>query len=299
MEERFEIIITQAEHKLRLEDVLFERFRSLSKLYLRARIRDEYCEVNGRLENRGHRLRANDFIEITLDPTLMNSMVPEPIPIEIVFEDHDLAVVNKPAGMLVHPSHRDKNGTLLNALAHHLNTENGGAHVRPGLVHRLDKDTSGLLLIAKHTRAHGRLAKQFEKKTVGKRYIAMVEGTVKEPAGEIAASIGRDIDRKIWDVMADGRPALTRFGVLGRSIDTSLLELEPVTGRTNQLRIHCASIGHPIIGDVERGGREFRRLCLQAYRLSFRHPSTNEHCMFELEHEFGLGEMRSAAEMGN
>lgn len=293
MEQRFEIVVTPSEHKMRLEDMLFERFRSLSKLYLRGLVRDEKCEVNGRWENRGHRLRANDLVEITLDPTRMNSMVPEAIPLHIVFEDRDIVVVNKPAGMLVHPSHRDKNGTLLNALAHHLNRE-GGPHVRPGLVHRLDKDTSGLLLIAKNTRVHGRLARQFEKKTVEKKYIALVEGTVAEREGTIEAPIGRFIDEKYWGVMPEGRPATTRFRLMGRGRRCSLLELEPVTGRTNQLRIHCAEIGNPIVGDIERGGRGFRRLCLQAYRLSFRHPGTNEAITFEIPHEFGLDELSTA-----
>ncbi|MBK9152800.1 MAG: RluA family pseudouridine synthase [Chloracidobacterium sp.] len=294
METRFEIVVTPGEHKMRLEDLLFERFRSLSKIYLRGRIRDEMCEVNGRWENRGHRLRANDFVEITLDPTRMNSMVPEAIPLQIVFEDDHIVVVNKPAGMLVHPSHRDKNGTLLNALAHHLN-RGDGPHVRPGLVHRLDKDTSGLLLIAKNTRAHGRLARQFEKKTVEKRYVALVEGDVEQDEGTMDAPIGRFIEEKRWDVMTEGRAALTRFRVLEKAGGCSLLELEPVTGRTNQLRIHCAAIGHPIVGDTERGGRVFSRLCLQAFQLSFRHPGSNEMVSFKLEHEFELDEILRTA----
>jgi len=297
MERRFELVVTPDEHKMRLEDMLFGRFRSLSKLYLRGRIREEKCEVNGRLENRGHRLRSNDFVEIVIDPTRMNSMVPEAIPLDIVFEDQDIVVVNKPSGMLVHPSHRDKNGTLLNALAHHLNDGNGGPHIRPGLVHRLDKDTSGLLLIAKNTRAHGRLARQFEKKTVEKRYVALVDGIVDPDKGNIDAPIGRFIEEKRWGVRPDGREALTRFKVLGRGSGCSLIELEPVTGRTNQLRIHCAEIGHPIIGDNERGGREFRRLCLQACRISFRHPSKNEVLKFEIERDFGLEDVRSAAKI--
>jgi RluA family pseudouridine synthase len=145
----------------------------------------------------------------------------------------------------------------------------------------LDRETSGLIVAAKTIEAHRRLANEFMKKRVEKRYLALVEGTVAEPVGEIKLPIGRYHEKKHWDVKHDGKHATTRFSVRGRSRDTSLLELMPVTGRTNQLRIHCSSIGHPIVGDTRRGGREFDRLCLHAERLEFRHPSTRELCVFE------------------
>lgn len=288
MDQRVGIQVLPEENKKRLEDFLLDRFRTLSKLYLRELVKGEKCEVNGRFENRGHRLRANDFIELELDPHRENSMVPQNIPLEIVFEDADIVVIDKPVGMLVHPSHRDKSGTVLNALSHYLNLEPGRPHVRPGLIHRLDKDTSGLLVIAKNGRAHRILATQFEKKTVEKKYLALVEGIVREDSGTIDSPIGRFVEEKRWDTKADGRAALSRFRVLHRSGDLTLLELEPVTGRTNQLRIHSAELGHPIVGDVSRGGRAFQRLCLHAYNISFRHPSDGRQYVLNRPVDFGF-----------
>ncbi|MGD9563736.1 MAG: RluA family pseudouridine synthase [Pyrinomonadaceae bacterium] len=279
------------ENKSRLEDFLFDRFRTLSKLYLREVVKTDRCEVNGRFENRGHRLTANDFVEITLDPHRQNSMVPQDIPLDIVFEDRDVVIINKPSGMLSHPSHREKSGTVLNALAYHLNRSNGSRHIRPGLIHRLDQDTSGLLMAAKNVRAHAKIGLQFEKKKVEKRYLAIVDGRVGDDSGTIAAPIGRFPDEKLWSVNPEGKPSETRFWVRGRSSDASLLELEAVTGRTNQLRIHCAAIGHPILGDTQRGGRAFRRLCLHSYRIVFRHPSTGATITVEQPADFDLCEL--------
>ena len=293
--ERIELTVHKAEHKMRLEDRLFARFSRLSRMYLREVVRNEDCEVNGRTENVGYRLRADDFVEITLDQTRENSMRPEDIPLDIVYEDEHLVVVNKPAGMLVHPTNRDKNGTLLNALVFHLNVEsvphsaftNHATVIRPGLVHRLDKQTSGLIVIAKSVRVHRSLARQFQKKFVEKKYLALVDGLVEEDHGTIVAAIGRYGDEKRWDVKEGGKHAETRFKVKERRNDSTLLELEPVTGRTNQLRIHCASIGHPIVGDVTRGGRAYDRLCLHAWKLSFRHPVRRDDLTFEQPVTFG------------
>ena len=273
---------------MRLEDFLFDRFRTLSKLYLRDLVKTEKCEVNGRFENRGYRLRANDFVELELEPTRQNSMVPEEIHLPIVHEDDDLVIVDKPAGMLVHPSHRDKSGTVLNALSHYLNLDPSRPHIRPGLIHRLDKDTSGLLVIAKNARSHRKIASQFEKKTVEKKYLALVEGSVTEAEGTIEAPIGRYPEEKIWAVKPDGRLAVTRFRVIKQLNGAALVELEPVTGRTNQLRIHCADLGHPILGDVSRGGRSFSRLCLHSARISFRHPTSNSTIVFDRPVDFGF-----------
>jgi 23S rRNA pseudouridine1911/1915/1917 synthase len=321
--QRLEIIVPAGGvGKVRLEDFLFERFPGLSRMYLRGIVRDEKCEVNGRLENVGYRLRGGDFVEVELDLTRQNSMRPEDVPLDIVYEDEHLVVVNKPAGMLVHPTNRDKNGTLLNALVFYLNgsrsiaeselenaepvhpslenaarsNESGNlkpavrypqpaiknsAFIRPGLVHRLDKQTSGLIVIAKSVRAHRSLARQFQKKFVEKRYLALVDGVVERDEGIIDAAIARFAEQKMWDVKIGGKHAETRFRVIERRVDSTLLELEPVTGRTNQLRIHCSSIGHPIVGDTSRGGREFARLCLHAWKVTFRHPLTREDMEFE------------------
>jgi 23S rRNA pseudouridine1911/1915/1917 synthase len=308
---RFEFQVEENFAKTRLEDYLCEKFPNLSKMYLRDLVREGKCEVNGVAENRGHRLRKHDFIEIEADLARETAMKPEAIPLEIIFEDAEILVVNKPAGMLVHPTHRDKNGTLLNALAFYLNQKeeekrrkgegekvlspsssspplllSSSKIIRPGLVHRLDKQTSGLMVVAKQARAHRILAAHFQKKRVEKKYLALVEGVVKEDSGTIVAPIGRFAEVKYWNIKADGKHSETRFFVKERFADTTLLELEPVTGRTNQLRIHCAFIGHPIVGDTQRGGREFARLCLHAGKLSFWHPNGNGWMEFEKEISF-------------
>ncbi len=283
--DRIELLVREGERKKRLEDVLFDRFRGLSKMYLREVVRDGKCEVNGRLENIGYRVRANDFLEIELDLARENAMRPEEMPLDIVHEDDDLIVINKAAGMLVHPTHRDKSGTLLNGLVHHVNSGRSDG-IRPGLVHRLDKQTSGLLVVSKTDNAHRVLADHFKRKLVEKRYLALVAGVVKNNEGKIDAPIGRFAEHKHWGVKHDGKHAITRYWVRERGDDTTLLELEPVTGRTNQLRIHCESIGHPIIGDVKRGGGEALRLCLHAWKLAFKHPRSREQLIFVSDIDF-------------
>ena len=271
--------------RTRLEDYLFDHFRGLSRMYLRELVKLDRCEVNGRHENRGFRVRGGDLIEIEIDPTRSGAMRPEEMPLEAVYEDSAMIVVNKPAGMLVHPTHRDKSGTLLNALTHRLNVGvcRGEPFIRPGLVHRLDRETSGLMVIAKNVKAHRKLAERFHSREVEKEYVALVEGAVRADRGVIKAPIGRIAKERRWEIVSEGREAETRFEVIERNDGRTLLRLEPVTGRTNQLRIHCRHIGHPIVGDVERGGRQHTRLCLHARRLEFRHPTDNRSVSFESE----------------
>lgn len=271
MQERFEFQITEIDYKKRLDEFLFNAFPNLSRLYLRELVRDGKCEVNGRFENRGYLLKTQDFVEIEIDRTRNTSLQPEPIPLEIVFEDSQIIVVNKPAGMLVHPTIGVRTGTLLNALAHYLNFSKNETSdfKRAGLIHRLDKDTSGLLLISKTPRAHRILSNHFKRKLVEKKYFAVVEGIVEKTSGTIDAPIGRFEKERVWNIKEDGKNAVTNFWVKERFADKTLLELEPVTGRTNQLRIHLAYIGNPILGDKKYGGGEFSRLCLHAYKLKF------------------------------
>lgn len=298
MSTRIDIEIPDGIVRKRLEDFLFDRFPNLSRMYLRDVIKGEQCEVNGRIENKGKRVSTGDFIEIEIDGDRETAMMPQEMRLDIVYEDVDLILINKPSGILVHPTHRDKSGTLLNGLAFYLNKNSNGANSRPGLVHRLDKETSGLMVIAKNVRCHRILAKQFRLKTVKKLYVALVDGTVKASTGTIESKIGRFADEKRWGTKSDGKHAVTRFRVRQRNTDSTFLELEPITGRTNQLRIHCASIGHPIVGDIARGGREYERLCLHAWKISFRHPSTHEQIELtcEPDESFRGGASRRVAE---
>jgi 23S rRNA pseudouridine1911/1915/1917 synthase len=267
----------------KLGEYLFENLNGLSKMYLRELIKTGKCEVNGLLENSGYRLRANDFIEIEADLSRGTAMKPQDIELDIVFEDPHIIVINKPAGMLVHPTHRDKNGTLLNALVHHVNKPGTEKFIRPSLPHRLDKQTSGLIVAAKSLKAHQRLSAGFLHKRVEKRYLALVDGIVHEDSGEIEVPIGRYAEHKVWSVKSDGKVSISRYSVRERHAATTMLELEPVTGRTNQLRIHCESIGHPIVGDLSRGGRPYPRLCLHALSLAFLHPVHGTRLEFESE----------------
>ena len=287
MLKRFEFQIQKEFHKKRLDEFLFETFDSLSKMYLRNIIKDKNCELNGYIANSGMRLKTNDFIEIEVDTDRETAMKPQKINFEIVYEDDEILVVNKPENLLVHPTHREKSGTLLNGLSYYLNQNSKSKIViRPALIHRLDRQTSGLLLVSKTKRAAGILGAHFMKRLVEKKYLAIVGGVLEKDSGEINEPIGRFEEEKHWNVKADGKEAQTRFRVVERFADKTLLELEPVTGRTNQLRIHTAFIGHPIIGDTVYNGREFSRLCLHAAKLKFRHPSKNE--TVELKSELPL-----------
>jgi 23S rRNA pseudouridine1911/1915/1917 synthase len=280
VETRVEIVVSAEYRKSRLEDLLLDHFPTLSKMYLRTAVRSELCEVNGQPENIGYRLREGDFVEISVDYSRGTSMRPEDFPLDVVYEDPQIIVVNKPAGMLMHPSNHEKGGTLLNALVFHLNRERKTAKIRPGLVHRLDKETSGLVVVAKNARAHRKLARDFMLKRVKKRYVAVVERVVEEDSGSIEAPIGRYSELKHWSIKSDGKHSETRFRVIDRYRGNTLLELEPVTGRTNQLRIHCEMIGHPITGDTRRGAPPFDRLCLHAQALAFPHPVSREPAAF-------------------
>lgn len=279
--------IDAAAHKQKLGEYLFDTMRELSKMYLRELIKTGKCEVNGTFVNSGYRLRERDFIELEADLSRGTAMRPEDVALDIIFEDAELVVVNKPAGMLVHPSHRENSGTLLNALSFYLNA-NSPKLIRPGLPHRLDKQTSGLIVVAKTARAHRTLSDHFMKKRVEKLYLALVDGVVEANEGSMNAPIGRFAEIKQWGVMDGGKLSETRFRVRERFADTTLLELEPVTGRTNQLRIHCEMIGHPIVGDASRGGREFTRLCLHAWKLAFPHPVSREVFRFEAAESFTI-----------
>jgi 23S rRNA pseudouridine1911/1915/1917 synthase len=330
--------IEQPDARQRLDEFLASRFGSLSRMRIANLIEAGACCVNGAAGRAGYRIVAGDAIELSLDEGAPTSMFPEPIPLDVVHEDDHMIVVVKPAGLLVHPTMSVKSGTLANALAYHLNKsriDDGGSMIdppssihnpqsvtRPGLVHRLDRATSGLIVVAKTPRALTILSRHFRKRLVEKRYLALVRGRVDQESGSINAPIGRDADQlPHWRVMEDGKPAETRFKVLQRLDRATLLELEPVTGRTNQLRIHCALMGHPIVGDamhsdfglriVECGLGSERsadqgsaisnpqsaiRLCLHAWKLAFHHPANGDWMSFSSSLPEDISEIMSAGQ---
>ena len=274
MSEKFQFRAEEDEAGARLDQFLAARLPNLSRMRIASLVAAGACAVNGAAAHAGFKLRGGDAVEITFDESAAGgAMTPEPIPLAILHEDADLLVVDKPAGMLVHPTRSVKSGTLANALTYHLNRDSHTL-VRPGLPHRLDRATSGLLVVAKNQRALTILARHFHRRLVEKRYLALVHGRVREDELTISAPIGREeAEWPKWRVTEGGRAAESRLRVVGRRAHASLVELEPVTGRTNQLRIHCAHVGHAIVGDSWYGSTAEARLCLHAARLAFNHPS--------------------------
>lgn len=281
----------------RLDEFLAGRMSSLSRMHIAGLLARGACRVNGGVAHAGRRLAAGDEVEVESAVGVPNSMTPEPLPLEVVYEDEHVVVVVKPSGVLVHPTLGVKRGTLANALAYHLNRtliDEGGADgnetsditafIRPGIVHRLDRDTSGLLVVAKTQSALSRLTQHFQRRLVEKHYVAVVGGLLDEGELHVSAPIGREEGaRPPWRVSESGKPAETRLRAEARGSRRTLVGLEPLTGRTNQLRIHCAHLGHPIVGDVLYAGEPHARLCLHAARLAFRHPATNAWVEFNSE----------------
>lgn len=277
----------------RLDRYLASQLGWLSRMRINSLLLEGACTVNKEVAAPGYHLRGGDLVEIAIGEGEPTAMTPERIPLDVVYEDAFIIVVDKPAGMLVHPTRTEKSGTLTNALAYHLNREAAERReassraegstlddlrvpqllVRPGLVHRLDRATSGLMVIAKTDRSLSVLTRHFHRRLVEKRYLALVSGRIEERELIINAPIGRAPEaHPKWNVALEGKASETILRVVERRAAATLVELEPVTGRTNQLRIHCAHIGHAILGDDWYAKDRVPRLCLHAARLGFHHP---------------------------
>ena len=233
---------------------------------------------------KNHRMEPGQALEVTLPDPEPLDVVPQNIPLDVVYEDEDVIVVNKPVGLVVHPAPGHPDGTLVNALLYHCGDSLSGVNgvLRPGIVHRIDRDTSGLIIAAKNDRAHLALAAQLQDHSLARTYEAVVVGGLKEDAGTVNAPIGRHpVDRKKMAVdRANGRPAVTHWSVLGRYPGYTHVECRLETGRTHQIRVHMASIGHPLLGDVVYGSKKpwpgLAGQCLHARKLRFVHPSTGD-----------------------
>lgn len=288
----------------RLDIFIAKKLPALSRSFVQKIIKSGKVFVNGKkTEKVSHVLLRNDRVEVDIPAPKRTEVVAEDIALDIVYEDKDLIVINKPAGMVVHPAHGNYSGTLVNALLSHCRDLSGiGGIERPGIVHRLDKETSGLVVVAKTDIAHRRLSNMFKNRRITKKYLALVHGNVKKDAGTICAPIGRSSsDRKKMSVIliesekeqrenerkprrSKSREAITHYKVLKRfKNSTTLLELTPETGRTHQIRVHLSHIHHPIVGDSVYGLKKDKSkyMYLNAYKLGFEHPITRKYLEFK------------------
>ena len=271
----------------RLDKYVGEKCPQLSRTYAQRLITDGHITVNDRAAKPSLRLSIGDRLRVVIPPTPPSSLSPEAIPLNIVYEDDDFLVVDKPAGLVVHPAPGHLSHTLINAiLSHFPNLADVSDSLRPGVVHRLDKDTSGVMLVAKNRTAQLNLSDQFKAHSVVKAYLVLVKGQLTPEQGVIEAPMGRDPrNRKRMAVVANGREARTEYRVIRYIGNYTLLEVMPATGRTHQIRVHLSAIGYPVVGDKVYGVKSpyLSRQFMHASRLGFKHPSTGEYVEFTSE----------------
>ncbi len=308
--EHYRIVADKGQTLLRVDKYLMDRIQNATRNKIQNAVKDGFIKVNDKTIKSNYKVHPGDVITVSLpNPPRDEELVPEDLPINIVYEDDDLLIVNKEAGMVVHPAYQNWTGTLVNALVYHfqnLPTSQNG-EIRPGLVHRIDKDTSGLLVIAKTEAAMNGLAKQFYDHSIERTYIALVWGNVKEDQGTIDAHIGRSLkDRKVMSVFPEGeygKHAVTHYKVLKRFSFVTLIQCNLETGRTHQIRAHLKYLGHPLFNDATYGGdkvlsgnvytkyKQFvqngfkilPRQALHAKTLGFIHPVTKKEVQFDSE----------------
>lgn len=303
MPHEIEIIVPPGKKKERLDVFLANHIENATRNKVQRAIEEGTVRINGKKTRSSHHVNPGEVIHITLPKSPPQKAVPEDIPLDILYEDEDLLVINKPAGMVTHPAHGNHTGTLVNALLYHCNhLSTLNDETRPGIVHRLDKDTSGVMVIAKTDFAHAFLAKQFSGRTISREYWAIVWGRFKEQKGVIEARLGRSkSDRKKMAVVSDGKQSTTEYNVIEQFEYLSLVSLKLRTGRTHQIRVHLAHFNHPVFGDPTYNGRSIAagpgtakqksevqlllkiisRQALHAKTLGFVHPKSLSRMFFD------------------
>ncbi len=304
-ENAFSIRVRPSDEGKRLDVLLASVLSDCTRTFVAGMITDGHVRVDGRAKKPGYRVKSGETISGAIPEPVPIEFKPEPIPINIIYEDDYIVVVNKQPGLVVHPAPGHFSGTLVNGLLYHCPDLGGiGGELRPGIVHRLDKDTSGTLVVAKNDAAHTHLSRQFKSRKVKKEYLALVHGHMKSATGSIKLPIGRHpVDRKRMSTVSPrGRTAETEWKTRERYEGFALLEVHLKTGRTHQIRVHCSALHHPIVGDKVYGSRKpektiaanrrqsekilqilksVKRQMLHAWRLGFRHPHTGEGVSFE------------------
>lgn len=287
--EYLSITVDNQENNLRIDKLLSDRIPEQSRSYLQKLIKDGNITVNGSIVKPNYKVQANDLINLSLPEPEEPDILPENIPLDILHEDDDILVINKPKGMVVHPSAGHYTGTVVNAVMYHCNGNLSGINgvMRPGIVHRIDMDTTGAIVICKSDQAHQNLAEQLKVHSITRKYRAIVYGNFKDDNGTITGDIGRHpIDRKkMAIVQRNGKPAITHYHVLERFGAYTYIECQLETGRTHQIRVHMASTGHPLLGDELYGPSKcpfhLQGQCLHAMILGFQHPISGQYVQFE------------------
>ena len=283
-------IVSFKESGERLDKAVALLNQEFSRSYIAKLLKDGKILVNGNLEKASFKVKESDEIFIEEIEDVKADIKEEDIPLDVVYEDDDILIINKPQGMVVHPANGHYSGTLVNALMFmedSLSSINGV--IRPGIVHRIDKDTSGLLCVAKNDNAHHFLAEQLKDHTMAREYMALVRGVIKENSGTVEMPIGRDKkDRQKMAVTKEGKPAITHFVVVERFRDHTLVKCQLVSGRTHQIRVHMSAIGYPVEGDPLYAGKNYDKLykngqLLVAYKLKLIHPTTKKEMVFNID----------------
>ena len=283
MDQMIELIVEQENNGMRIDAYLREN-TEFSRSRIAALMDEGSVLVEGKVQIKpSFKVSVGQRVMLAVPEVKTVDIVAQNIPLDILYQDSDVVIVNKPCGMVVHPAAGNEDGTLVNALLYHVRDLSGiGGEMRPGIVHRLDKDTSGLILIAKNDRAHAALSEQFKERSMEKHYRAVAFGNFKEDGGLIDAPIARHpVDRKKMAIVADGKPSQTEWKVLERLKGATSLDVHLLTGRTHQIRVHMHSVGHPLLGDSIyapniKTSVHIPRLMLHAYSLAFTHPTTGE-----------------------